>query len=84
MYDLYLTVRSVTPAQKGRDALSRAGVRCRLLRAPRSIAPGGCAYALALNRREADRAAAGLAGAGVAVEGAWLRREDGSFVRLGP
>ena len=83
MLDLYFTVRSVTPGQKGRDALNAAGLRCRLLRAPRAAAPGGCAYALALARRDGPRAAAVLDRAGVRVEGQWLRSPEGSFERVG-
>lgn len=81
MYDWYYTLRSVTWGQKGRDALRRAGVRCALLRAPREIAPGGCAYALALHREDAGRAAAALARAEVRPEGSWSRLPDGSFGR---
>ena len=84
MYDLYLTVRSVTRGQKGRDALKLAGVSCALVRAPREIAPEGCAYALALGRGQGDRAARVLDRSGVRVEGAYLRLGDGSFGRVGP
>lgn len=84
MLDLYLTVRSVTPGQKGRDALNRAGLRCRLLRAPAATAPRGCAYALAVPRAEGSRALSILDRAGVRAEGCWLRRPDGSFERAAP
>ena len=84
MYDLFITFRSVTHGQKGRDALSQAGIRCQLLRAPREIAPGGCAYAGALPERDANRARALLNRAGARSVGFWLRRSDGSFARLDP
>ena len=84
MLDYYFTVRSVTPGQKGRDALNRAGLRCGLLRAPAVTAPRGCAYALAVRRADASRAAAILDRAGVRTEGRWLRRPDGSFERVEP
>ena len=84
MLDLYYTVRSVTPGQKGRDALTRAGLRCRLFRAPSATSERGCAYALALRQADGVRAAAVLERAGVRVEGRWLRRPDGSFERVGP
>lgn len=83
MLDYYFTVRSVTPGQKGRDALSRAGLRCRLLRAPAATAVKGCAYALAVRQTDWARAAEILARAGVRIEGRWLRRTDGGFERLG-
>lgn len=82
MFDLYLTVRSVTWGQKGRDALTQAGVRCSLLRAPRQIAPGGCAYALALPERDGFRAVTILERSGVRYVSVYQRRPDGSFVRL--
>ncbi len=84
MLDYYFTVRSVTPGQKGRDALNRAGIRCRLLRAPAAAAPQGCAYVLTVRQSDAPAAAAVLDRAGVRVEGRWLRRGDGSFVRAEP
>ncbi|MBR7010437.1 MAG: DUF3343 domain-containing protein [Oscillospiraceae bacterium] len=84
MYDMYLTVRSVTRGQKGRDVLSRAGLRCALVRAPRAIAPGGCAYALALRRGDEARALRLLERAGVPVEGCWISGADGRFERVGP
>ena len=84
MNDFYLTVRTVPRGQRGREALARAGLRCALVRAPRAIAPGGCAYALALRRRDGGRAEALLAGAGVPVEGRWLRTPAGDYARAEP
>lgn len=84
MYDVYLTVRSVTRGQEGRDALRRAGLRCALVRAPRAVAPGGCAYALALRRGDEARALSLLDRAGVRVEGCWISGADGRFERVGP
>ena len=83
MHDLYLTVRSVTPAQKGRDALLRAGLDCRMLRAPRQTAPKGCGYALALAVRDGAAALRVLDRAGVRVEGVWRRLPEGGFERSG-
>lgn len=84
MNDLYLTLRSVTPGQKGRDALQKAGIRCSLLRAPREIAPGGCAYALALREQDRSRAQMVLDRSGVRWVSCYRRRADGSFVRTDP
>lgn len=82
MYDFYMTVRSVTWGQKGRDALTKAGLRCALLRAPREISDGSCAYALATRRRDAERAQTVLTQAGVGWQGCFLQRQDGSFMRM--
>ena len=81
MYDYYMTVRSVTWGQKGRETLQRAGIRCRLLRAPREIAPGGCAYALALRAYDEAQARALLDRASVRWVGSYYRHPDGSFER---
>ena len=54
-YDI-LIVRSVTYAQRTRKALDRAGISCRVFRAPMELSNTGCAYAVRLptgNLREA-------------------------------
>lgn len=84
MYDFYMTVRSVTWGQKGRDALANAGLRCALLRAPREISAGSCAYALATRRHDAERAKTVLSQAGVSWQGCYFLRHDGSFARMEP
>lgn len=43
----YLIIaRSVTYAQRMQRALVRAGIRCRIFRAPRDLTDRGCAYAV--------------------------------------
>ena len=44
-YDLILA-RSVTYAQRMQRALGRAGIACRIYRAPRELSAQGCAYAV--------------------------------------
>ena len=45
----YLIIaRSITYAQRMQRALSRAGIRCRIFRAPRDLTSSGCAYAVEL------------------------------------
>jgi len=39
-----ILARSVTYAQRIQRALERAGVRCRIARAPRNLTDQGCAY----------------------------------------
>ncbi len=41
-----ILARSVTYAQRMQRALERAGVRCRIARAPRDLTELGCAYVL--------------------------------------
>ena len=45
----YLIIaRSITYAQRMQRALSRAGIRCRIFRAPRDLTSSGCAYGVEL------------------------------------
>ena len=41
-----LLARSVTYAQRMQKVLDRAGIRCRIFRAPRTLTDMGCAYAV--------------------------------------
>ena len=41
-----ILARSVTYAQRMQKAMSRAGVRCQMFRAPRDLSDSGCAYAI--------------------------------------
>ena len=53
----YLIIaRSVTYAQRMQRALGRAGIRCRIFRAPRDLTDRGCAYAVEI--AQSDLAAA--------------------------
>ena len=44
----YITFRSVTYAQRGEQALQKAGIRCTLLRTPKWMEEQGCGYSLRL------------------------------------
>lgn len=41
-----ITFRSVTPAQRAERLLNRAGISCRIQRAPRWMEEQGCGYSL--------------------------------------
>ena len=41
-----ILARSVTYAQRMQRAVSRAGIRCQMFRAPRELSDSGCAYAI--------------------------------------
>ncbi len=43
-----ILARSVTYAQRMQKALTRAGIRCQIYRAPRDLTDLGCAYAVRL------------------------------------
>lgn len=84
MYNVYWILRSVTPAQRASAALNRIGLQHRLMRAPRSLATGGCAYALTLRERDLDRASALLSREAIPPEAIYLRLSDGTYQRIGP
>lgn len=50
-HDLILA-RSVTYAQRMQRALERAGIRCRIQRAPRDLTNLGCAYVVEVSAHE--------------------------------
>ena len=41
-----ILARSVTYAQRMQRAVSKAGIRCQMFRAPRDLSDSGCAYAI--------------------------------------
>ena len=54
----YITLRSVTFAQRGRKLLEGAGIPCQMLRTPRWMEDRGCGYALKLRKQDCERAIA--------------------------
>lgn len=55
--DYYLILaRSVTYAQRMQRVLERAGIRCRIARAPRELTDLGCAYTVRLAVQDLTRA----------------------------
>lgn len=79
MLDLFFVLRSVTYAQRGRDVLAEAGIRCGLHRAPGSIARSGCAYALAAAHEDGAAAAAALRSARIPYAGPFIRSKNGEY-----
>lgn len=53
---LFITFRSVTPAQRGEQLLRRSGIRCSLQRTPRWMEEQGCGYCLQLRRKDMEQA----------------------------
>ena len=67
---MYLTLRSITVAQRGQRLLEQAGIESKLVRAPGWMEKRGCGYALKLNWEDGDQAADLL----TAGEIPWLRK----------
>ena len=77
-----ITFRSVTPAQRGEQVLSRAGIRCNLTRTPRQIAEQGCGYCIRLNRRDLERAVALLRSSGAPFRKIYRQEEGEHFTEV--
>lgn len=55
-----ILARSVTFAQRMQKALERAGIRCRIARAPRDLTDAGCAYTVRVSAADIHAAVAVL------------------------
>ena len=53
---IFITFRSVTPAQRGQRLLQQAGIESTLQRTPRWMEERGCGYCLRLRPMHTDRA----------------------------
>ncbi len=56
METYFILARSVTYAQRMQRALERAGIRCRISRAPRDMTDLGCAYTVRVAASDLSRA----------------------------
>ena len=56
MENYLIIARSVTYAQRMQNVLGRAGIRCRIFRAPRDLTDLGCAYAVQIQAADLSRA----------------------------
>ena len=74
-----ITFRSVTPAQRGEQVLSRAGIRCNLTRTPRQIAEQGCGYCLRLSWSQLSDALQRLESGGISYQKVYEIREQGKW-----
>ncbi len=74
----YFTFRSITNAQLGISALSKAGISAKLVRAPSTINSRGCAYAVSLPEQLKTKAKAILLKSGIFWEKEFIVSADGS------
>ena len=82
MKNCIITFRSVLPAQRGEEALRRAGIYCRLGRTPRQMEEQGCGYRLQLSLSDAAKAAALLREKQIPMRKVYLLRENGTAEEL--
>ena len=82
MKSYYITVRSVTYAQRGEQLLTRRGIRCVVQRTPRWMEEQGCGYCLRVWTMDAGEAVRILEDAGLPIRKVYARRSDGSLEEL--
>ena len=73
----YITVRSVTPAQRGESLLRKSGYRCVLQRTPKWMQENGCGYCLRLGTDRIADAVRQLDRAGLPYRKVYLLYPDG-------
>ena len=78
----YITVRSVTFAQRGERVLTGKGIRCTVQRTPRWMEEQGCGYYLRVWTEAAPQAAELLREAGVPIRKVYVQRPDGQLEEL--
>ncbi len=77
MDQFFITVRSVTVAQRGKALLEGRGIRCSLQRTPRWMEEKGCGYALRIPGGRLQEAAQILRAGGIAYRKAYAQRGNG-------
>lgn len=82
MRSYYITVRSVTYAQRGEQILSRRGFRCTIQRTPRWMEEQGCGYCLRVWTMDAGEAVRTLLDAQLPIRKVYVQREDGKLEEL--
>ena len=79
---IFITFRSVTPAQRGEAVLRKAGIRCALQRTPGWLEQKGCGYCIRLRPDDGQRAVKLLREAQVGFRKAYLQKENGTAEEL--
>ena len=74
-----ITFRSVTHAQRGEQALNRAGIRTRLRRTPRWMEERGCGYALEASLSRLEEGLEILRGQQIPWRRTWLMKSGGEL-----
>lgn len=82
MKSYYITVRSVTYAQRGEQILTRHGIRCAIQRTPRWMEEQGCGYCLRVWTVDVGEAVRILLDAQLPIRKVYARRGDGGLEEL--
>ena len=84
MENYLIIARSVTYAQRMQNVLSRAGVRCRIFRAPRDLTDLGCAYAVQIQAADLSRALTTLHRASLDPVQVFMTQQRGLYREVEP
>lgn len=79
---VFITFRSVTPAQRGEGILKKAGIRCTLGRTPGWMEQKGCGYCLRLRPEWKEEAVNLLRDAQAPFRKVYLQHEYGNTEEL--
>ena len=74
---VYLVLRSITYAQRGRDWLKRRGISCHISRLPLTLGENGCGYALRIEEDDLAEAIPWLRLGGISPLRAYRTVGDG-------
>ena len=78
----FITIKSLTTAQRAESVLRRTGIRCTLQRSPRWMEEQGCGNGLRVDCEELARALTTLRENRISYKRAYLRQEDGVMEEL--
>ena len=84
MENYLIIARSVTYAQRMQNVLSRAGIRCRIFRAPRDLTDLGCAYAVQIQAGDLSRALTTLHRASLDPVQIFMTQQKGLYREVEP
>ncbi len=75
---IFITFRSVTPAQRGEVSLRKSGIRCSLGRTPREMEAKGCGYCIRLRQEHMVNAVRILREGQIPFRKVYLQYENGT------
>lgn len=79
----FITLRSVTYAQRAERILKRMGLRCSVQRSQRWMEEKGCGYSLRLQSGDIDRAVSQLRAQQLPIGKVYRQRGDGTLEETG-
>ena len=82
MYNVYLVFRSITHAQRAKNAIERHGYAALLTQPPQGMSKRGCSHAIRVSYNHLDICLDLCRRAGVKVSAAFVVSGDGSFSQV--